>query len=241
MLLTPPSFYANQMSDANMKRRRCTCVVAVLACVLASYAPAQSISEHPGAEKVARQDSVEFENAYVRVVRHCADCTSVQREVLGTRVIVALTATNIHDSKGVHQLERGQVGVVRGDESYTPVTGEYFEVTLKKDHPPLKTPEQWIEPTGNKIVYEDEQFRVFEERLEGGGERPLHSHAQRLVVRLNEVQLTDPRFHETPRPGSGIQVPNTVKFAEPMVHVVRNVSGVPLFNIVIEFKVPQSK
>jgi hypothetical protein len=29
-----------------------------------------------------------------------------------------------------------------------------------------------------------------------------------------------------------------VKFAEPIVHVVRNLSDIPLFNIVIEFKVP---
>ena len=79
---------------------------------------------------------------------------------------------------------------------------------------------------------------VFEERLEAGGVRELHSHAQRLVVRLNTVQLTDPRFHETARPGSGIQVANTAKYAEPVVHAVRNTSEIPLFNIVIEYKLP---
>jgi hypothetical protein len=32
-------------------------------------------------------------------------------------------------------------------------------------------------------------------------------------------------------------VPNTVKFAEPMVHVVKNLSkDLPLFNIIIELK-----
>jgi hypothetical protein len=90
-------------------------------------------------------------------------------------------------------------------------------------------------------VYEDEQIRVFEERLDGGDERPLHSHAQRVVVRLNEVQLTDPRFPKSERPGAGIQVPNTVRFAEPMVHVVKNLSKIPLFNIVLEFKIPHLK
>ena len=89
------------------------------------------------------------------------------------------------------------------------------------------------------MVYEDEQFRIFEERLPAGGERALHSHAQRVVVRLNEVQLTDPRFHPNGTPGGGIQVPNTARFAEPMVHVVRNLSAIPLFNIVIEFKLPK--
>ena len=117
-------------------------------------------------------------------------------------------------------------------------TGQYFEVAFKTKHPPLKVPEQWIEPEKNTMVYEDEQFRVFEERLPAHGERQLHSHAQRLVVRLNEVQLTDPRFQKNDTPKGGIQVPNTVKFAEPVVHVVRNLSDIALFNIVIEFKVP---
>jgi hypothetical protein len=90
-------------------------------------------------------------------------------------------------------------------------------------------------------VYEDEQFRVFEERLAPGDTRELHSHAQRVVVRLNNVQLTDPRFKPNGSPGGGIQVPNTVKFAEPMVHVVKNLSkDTPLFNIVIEFKLPKN-
>jgi hypothetical protein len=77
---------------------------------------------------------------------------------------------------------------------------------------------------------------VLGERLEGGGERSLHSHAQRVVVRLNEVQLTDPRFKRSERPGAGVQVPSTVRFAEPIVHVVKNLSVTPLFNIVIELK-----
>ena len=88
------------------------------------------------------------------------------------------------------------------------------------------------------MVYEDEQFRVFEERLAPGDDRELHSHAQRVVVRLNEVQLTDPRLYPEGQPGTGIQVPNTVRFAEPVVHAVRNLSKIPLFNIVIEFKIP---
>ena len=100
--------------------------------------------------------------------------------------------------------------------------------------------EQWVEPLKNTIVYEDEQIRIFEERLLPQDVRELHSHAQRLVVRLNKVQLTDPRFSKEVKEGTGIQVPNTVKFAEPIVHAVKNLSDIPLFNIVIEFKVPHS-
>jgi hypothetical protein len=59
-----------------------------------------------------------------------------------------------------------------------------------------------------------------------------------LVVRLNQVQLTDPRY-ALGKSGTGVQVANTVKFAEPVVHVVKNLSDIPLFNIVIEFKLSQ--
>jgi hypothetical protein len=224
-----------------MRPPRTLLLLAGLLAVLALQTSAQSLPKTPDAGKSSPRDSVEFENPYVRVIRHGADGIPLKAEVLGTRVVVALTSTTVRSGGHARQLERGDVAVFRADESYEPVNGEYFEVTLKKEHPALTAPEEWLEPTGNKVVYEDDQFRVFEERLEGGGERPLHSHAQRLVVRLNEVQLTDPRFHEKPRPGSGVQVPNTVKFAEPIVHVVRNVSSIPLFNIVIEFKVPRSK
>jgi len=37
-------------------------------------------------------------------------------------------------------------------------------VVVKKVHPELTTPEKWIELLNNKIVYEDDQFRLFEER-----------------------------------------------------------------------------
>jgi hypothetical protein len=186
-------------------------------------------------------DSAALENAYVRVFHNYSAYGSSHAEGVGTRLIVALTTLGIQSSRGELNLERGQIAVFRTDESYGSPTGEFFEVAFKLNHPAAKGPDQWIEPTKNTIVYEDDEFRVFQERLAGGDERPLHSHAQRVVVRLNEVQLTDPRFHETPRPGSGIQVPNTVRFAEPIVHAVKNVSKGPLFNIVIEFKVPRQK
>jgi hypothetical protein len=81
------------------------------------------------------------------------------------------------------------------------------------------------------------EIRIFEERLAPGETRALHSYVQRVVVRLNHVQLTDPRVRPEGSPGEGIQVPNTARFAEPVVHVVNNQSkDTPLFNIIIEFK-----
>ena len=182
------------------------------------------------------KDSVVVENEYVTVIRNSS---GMKNPEIGKRVIVALTKFTIQSNKGIITLDRGGVAVFQEQDSYQPPAGEYFEVNFKKAHPPLKEPEEWIEPEKNTMVYEDEQFRIFEERLPAGGERALHSHAQRVVVRLNEVQLTDPRFHPNGTPGGGIQVPNTARFAEPMVHVVRNLSAIPLFNIVIEFKLPK--
>jgi len=188
--------------------------------------------------KSTLSDSVALDNDYFRILQNSAACTTAHSANVGTRVIVALTNVRIESSRGTLTLERGNIAVFLAKESYKLPTGEFFEVAFKTNHPPLKAPEQWFEPEKNTIVYEDEQFRVFEERLPPHGERSLHSHAQRVVVRLNLVQLTDPRFQKNDTPKGGIQVPNTVKFAEPIVHVVRNLSDIPLFNIVIEFKVP---
>jgi hypothetical protein len=186
---------------------------------------------------VAPSDSIAFENGYLKVMRNSTACARAHTPNFGSRVIVALGKVKIKSSRGSIKLKRGTIAVFQAGESYKSVKGDYFEVAFKTNHPAVKGPEQWLEPEKNTMVYEDDQFRVFEERLPPHGERQLHSHAQRLVVRLNEVQLTDPRTSEKGTPGAGIQVPNTVKFAEPIVHVVRNLSDIPLFNIVIEFKV----
>ncbi len=181
-------------------------------------------------------DSVALENGYVRVMRGVASCGPAHTEGFGSRVIVALESITIRSASGARRLERGGVAVFPPESSFVPPIGDFFEVAFKAVHPPVLGPEEWLEPQQNTVVFDGPDFRVFEERLEGGGERALHSHAQRVVVRLNEVQLTDPRFQRKERPGAGVQVPNTVRFAEPIVHVVKNLSAIPLFNIVIELK-----
>jgi hypothetical protein len=186
-------------------------------------------------------DSVALENAFVKVMRQSSIGFSTDSSVFGTRVIVALTDTKINSNKSKRTLKRGQVAVFQWNETYTITNGDYFEVAFKKNHPEPKGPDEWLEPLKNTIIYEDKEFRIFEERLAPGDTRELHSHAQRVVVRLNEVQLTDPRFKPNGTPGGGIQVPNTVKFAEPMVHVVKNLSKIALFNIIIEFNTQRNE
>jgi hypothetical protein len=178
---------------------------------------------------------VALENDYVKVMRQSTVGFSTESSVFGTRVIVALTDTKIRSKKSDKKLKRGEVVVFQPNETYSITDGDFFEIAFKKNHPEPKGPKEWLEPLKNTIIYEDKEFRIFEERLEPGDTRELHSHAQRVVVRLNEVQLTDPRFKPNGTPGGGIQIPNTVKFAEPIVHVVKNLSKNALFNIIIEF------
>jgi len=186
-------------------------------------------------------DSVALENDFVKVMRQSSVGCSSQDSVFGTRVIVALSDTKIKSNKSKKMLKRGQVAVFQWNEKYMIENGDFFEVAFKKNHPEPKGPDEWLEPQKNTIVYEDKEFRIFEERLAPGDTRELHSHAQRVVVRLNEVQLTDPRFKPNGTPSGGIQVPNTVKFAKPMVHVVKNLSTIPLFNIIIEFNTQRNE
>ena len=194
--------------------------------------------ESKGIEKIIERDSVALDNAYMTVMRDGAACASANTLNFGTRIIVALEKIKFKSNRGNIKLKRGQIAVFMENESYQLPEGSFFEIALKKNHPPLTKPSEWVEPLKNTIIYEDAEFRVFEERLKPGDVRALHSHAQRVVVRLNEVQLTDPRYSPNGKPGTGIQVANTVKFAEPMVHVVKNLSKIPLFNIVIEYKIP---
>ena len=194
--------------------------------------------ESKGIEKIIERDSVALDNAYMTVMRDGTACSSANTLNFGTRIIVALEKIKFKSNRGNIKLKRGKIAVFMENESYQVPEGSFFEIALKKNHPPLTKPSEWVEPLKNTIIYEDTEFRVFEERLKPGDVRALHSHAQRVVVRLNEVQLTDPRYSPNGKPGTGIQVANTVKFAEPMVHVVKNLGKIPLFNIVIEYKIP---
>ena len=190
---------------------------------------------------VTTTDSIEINNPYFYVLRNSSVNVLADTSTVGKRVVVALNSVKIKSGKKTIYLKRGQIAVFQPKETYQVISGRFFEAGFKQNHPELKRPEQWIEPTKNIIVYDDPEIRVFEERLDPHSIRDVHSHAQRVVVRLNLVQLTDPRFYEVPKPGTGIQVPNTVKYAEPIVHAVKNTSDIPLYNIVIEYKIPHNK
>ena len=205
--------------------------------VLVVFCGLTFLARPAGKTHVAVTDTIEINNPYFMVLRNSTTKILADSVQVGKRVIVALNKLKIQSGKKHIQLERGQIAVFQANETYQIELGQFFEVGFKTNHPELKRPEEWIEPTKNTVIYDDAEIRVFEERLAAHDTREVHSHAQRVVVRLNLVQLTDPRFHEVPKPGSGIQVPNTVKYAEPIVHAVKNTSDIPLFNIVIEYKI----
>ena len=210
----------------------------IFACLLLSTGVwGARISFNANEFQALASDTIVLENDFVRVIQNGTVKEAADEGIFGKRIIVALSALQFNNNDSLRMMQRGEVMVLLPGELPANLKGDYFEVAFKKIHPEPKGPEIWLEPQKNKIVYEDDLFRVFEERLAAGDTREMHSHSQRVVVRLNKVQLTDPRFNPNGVPGEGIQVPNTVKFAEPMVHVVKNLSkDLPLFNIIIKLK-----
>lgn len=176
-----------------------------------------------------------LENDYVRVTRNGAPCAAAGTATCGDRVLVALGAIQLRAKK----MARGDIAVFKSQESYAPPGGgDYLEVAFKPTHPPVKSPVELIAPDKNTILYDGERFFVFQENLAPGETRARHSHSQRVVIVLNRTRLQQwpdggpPVFRE--------QVPDDVRFNEPVIHVVKTVGDKPLRNIVIEFK-PQRK
>ncbi len=216
----------------------------ILLLIIPSYNLVYSLNTESSAITEAvktSKDSVAINNDYVRVMRNCSLCTAANTSGFGTRVIVALGDLKIKSNSGLVKLKWGETKVFQANESYKAPKGEFFEIAFRLNYPPLLSPEEWIEPTKNEMVYEDKEFRIFNEILAPGDTRPLHSHGQRVVVKLNPARLTDPRFHPKGTTEGSLQTPNTIKYALPINHVVQNISDVPLFNIVVEFKIPVAK
>jgi hypothetical protein len=177
-----------------------------------------------------------LENDYVRVTRNGAQCASAQAPGCATdRIIVALSNVDVNSIGGTRRLVRGEIAVFGPTESYvTPVGGSYFEVVLKADRPPVRSPTENIPPEKNAILHDGDRFFVFEERLEPGDTRARHAHSQRVVIQLNPTRL-----QQWPEGGDEVLRDMRVDqaaFNEPVIHVVKNVGDKPLRGIVIEFK-----
>ena len=172
---------------------------------------------------VGAQAPAVLENEHVRVTRNAAPCANAGSRC-GDRILVALGTGR----------ERGSIKVIPRSQSYAPPDGDYLEVAIKPKRPPVKSPSVLIPPDKNSILYDGDDFFVFEEKLDPGDTRARHSHRERVVIVINKTRLQQwpdgaPELFRD-------QIPDDVRFNPPVVHVVKTVGDQPLRNIVIEFK-----
>ncbi|HEV8647761.1 MAG TPA: hypothetical protein VGR01_19575 [Burkholderiales bacterium] len=179
-----------------------------------------------------------LDNDYVRVTRNSVTCPQASMPGCGERVIVALDDMEIFVGYAKRNLARGEIIVFERERAFPPPVGEFFEVVIKPDHPPVLSPPEIIPPEKNAMLWEGEHFFVFEEKLAPGDTRARHSHSQRVVIQLNKTRLQQWPDGE---PEKFVEIPvEQPSFSPPVIHVVKNVGDAPLLGIVIEFK-PQKK
>jgi acetylornithine deacetylase/succinyl-diaminopimelate desuccinylase-like protein len=174
-----------------------------------------------------------LENEYVRVSRDDAPCAQAGTPGCAERVIVAMGDIQLRFGKVLRAMRRGEVAVFRAGESFRPPDAGYFEVAIKPNHPPVKSPAEIMPPAKNTIVYEGERFFIYEERLAPGDTRERHSHSQRVEIRINQGPLLRQIIDGKDAPQ---EPPSVVNFREPIIHSVTNVGDMPLWNFILEFK-----
>jgi hypothetical protein len=180
---------------------------------------------------VLQANAVVLENDYVRVTKNAAPCATPSPSC-GDRILVALGDVTLPSGK---TMKRGDLRVVNAGDAYSaPTNGPFVEVMIKPHHPPVKMPAELIAPEKNAVVYDGERLFIFEERLGPGETRARHSHRGRVVIVLNDTRLQQwpdgqPELFKD-------QIPDDIKFNEPVIHVVKNVGRNPMRNIVIELK-----
>ncbi len=175
-----------------------------------------------------------LENGYVLVSRDDAPCAQASTPGCAERVIVAMGEVQLRFGKVLRAMRRGEVAVFKAGESYQPPTGgAFFEVAIKPNHPPAKSPAEIIPPAKNTNLYEGERFFIYEERLAPGDTRERHSHGQRVEIRINQGPLLRQIIDGKDAPQ---EPPSVVNFREPVVHSVTNVGDMPLWNLILEFK-----
>ncbi|MFN0315386.1 MAG: hypothetical protein ACKVQA_10145 [Burkholderiales bacterium] len=179
----------------------------------------------------AAAGEVVLDNAYVRVTRDEISCPAASAPNCGHRVIVAIADT----SAGERSLKRGDISVALDNESVQlPTRPGYFEVVLKRQHPPAGKPKETIPAEKNAMLYDGACFFIFEERLAPGDTRARHSHSHRVVIQLNRATL---RQWPDGMPEIVVEtVPDKPLFNPPVIHTAKNVGDVPLLGVIIEFK-----
>src|SRR5256885_2860673 len=111
-----------------------------------------------------------LENDCVLVSRDDAPCAQGSTPGCAERVIVAMGEIQLRFGKVLRAMRRGEVAVFKAGESYRPPTGgAFFEVAIKPNHPPAKSPAEIIQPAENTIGVEGERLLIYEEPPPPGG------------------------------------------------------------------------
>jgi len=182
----------------------------------------------------AARAAIVLENDYVRVSRDEAPCAEGRAPGCAERVIVAMGDIQLRTGKVLRGMRRGEVAVFKAGESYrAPESGAYYEVAIKPNHPPVKSPAEIIPPAKNTIVHEGQDFFIYEERLAPGDTRERHSHSQRVEIRINQGPLLRQIIDGKDAPQ---EPPSVVNFREPIIHTVTNVGDMALWNFILEFR-----
>lgn len=178
------------------------------------------------------QGAAVIDNDHVRVTRDAASCETASPLCM-QRVVVARDDLRVESSAGKRTLKRGDIAVFGPGQSYR-LSGRFFEVVIKPDHPPALPPAETIAAEKNALLHDGDDYFVFEEKLAAGDTRARHSHSQRVVIQLNRTRLQQWPDGE---PEKIVEtVPDTPSFSPPVIHVVKNIGDTPLRGIVIEFK-----
>jgi len=175
---------------------------------------------------------VALDNEYVHVARDTTSCADANTPGCEDRVIVAYGPIDVSSGKKHLRLAKGQVAVFQKGDSYHVSGANYFEVAIKPDHPPVKSPAEMIAPSKNKPIYDGPRFFIYEERLAPGDTRPRHSHSQRIEIRLNVGPLLDQWLDPPAKP----ILPSIVNFRQAGIHITKNVGDMALRNLIVEFK-----
>ena len=174
-----------------------------------------------------------LDNAWAAVHRGAAPCAEAGPGC-GDRVVVSFGEVAVERAGGeAARLGYGDALVVPAGEAYRVSGEDWAEVNLKPDRPPAAGPDEEIAAEKNLRLHAGDGYFVFEERLEPGDTRARHSHAARVVLVLGATELQ--QWPDGADEVFKTQVPGTIKFNPPVVHIVKNIGDAPLRNLVIEF------
>lgn len=175
-----------------------------------------------------------IDNPFVRITRAGTTCASGTAPGCADRIIVALSTTDIQASGYKRTLARGELAVFGQADSYVVKGSDFIEVVIKPDHPASSAPGEMIAAEKNALLFDADDFFVFEEKLLPGDTRARHSHSQRVVIQLNRTTL---RQWPDNKPELIMEImPDAIGFSAPVIHVVENIGPMPLRGIIIEFK-----